>query len=498
MKKNFKFVVAAVAAVAMIGCAKDGGEKIAPADKGAATTANFKINFNATRALDDSATGAEAKLNSAVVFLFDDATKTLESRTVMTIAGDGKTASATGVKTVTSKHYIYVAVNAPAALMGAFNALAVADPDPDAPVVGATMASFLALTNPAATYAALIGSTGTANSAGFFMTAYKEVTFEAPTIDVPSPAANNVSMGLGRAVGKAHLESALVSFPENATVPDASVKYKAMNNPKEVYAFQQYEMPMNAGANRAPVRNFIDNDGADRTDYFRVVDDVAKTNYTAASNTALAGVYVPENWNSIPTTHNATSLIIQGQIVFDDGFMVRKADGTATAVGGGVYAGGDTFYRVWDKQKGDWLKSESGNTYIFCEVPGTAGASMDMLLGAAGKDPLFTTGFISTEKYTMDTTSATDYEFFIATYDDAKAYWRLPLKADGRSTVARNDYFWVTLKTIADIGASTDSDDPDDDGVLPEDPEPIDEIEVDINATITILKWNGIGQEGNV
>lgn len=479
MKRNFKFIVAAIAAIAMVGCAKDGGEKI-DAPKGTETTAYFNISFpkTVTRAVDDTATPVESKIVDAWVFLFNDA-QTLESKTLMTVAVDNKTATAGPIKTVTGKHYVYIVVNG--------NTPFTFSNDTNFPIPveatstpGMAMSAFLAKTIDAKTSLPKTDDY-------FLMTSYAEPTFEAPTAEVPSPLANKVKMGLGRAVGKVHMDGTAVlsSIPAN-TESVTSLAYKVMNNPNTMRAFQQYNMDNLTGT----IVNVITGDGSTRTFYHRLPNDTPATGYLTGSNTAKAGAYVPENWNTISTTHNATSLIIQGQVKIAPSIKLRLANGTE----GSAHVAGATFYRVWDKQTEKWLP------LFFSAIPDADG--MKVLLGAAGQNPDLVTGFISPDKYTMDNTSATDYEFFVAKYTNANAYWRLPLKNDGKSAIARNDYFWVTIKTIAEIGASTDSDDPDDDGVIPgkptDPPTPIDETKVDITAEISVLPWNGIDQEGNI
>lgn len=483
MKKNLKFIAAAVAAIAMIGCAKDNGENINTSGaKATETTASFSISFPKATRVDDAASTAESKVNTAWVFLFDDATKTLEAKSPLTVTGNS--ASKSGIKTTTGKHYVYVAVNAPATLDFTNDTkFPQADPEASTPVAGMPMADFLK-----EIIAGLEDATSKLPAAGtnFFMTGYAVPTFVAPTIDIPNPAANSVNIGIGRAVGKVHMEDAHTSNPENTTV--TTLKYKVMNNPIKMRAFQQYEMKDNSGslANTGSIVNEITGDGETRTNYYRIPDNTPMTGYVAASNVAKAGVYVPENWNDVSTTHNASSLVIQGVVNLDtDVLVIRDANG-ADVTAAYKIATDKTFFRVWDKTANKWLAP------FFSESP-----SLATIKGAAGISADATDVATSNNKITQD--DPLKREFYIANYDKAQAYWRLPLAKDGKSAIARNDYYWVTIMTIAEIGGSTDSDNPDKDGVIPgKDPEPIDKTEVDIKAEITILKWNGVEMDGHI
>ncbi len=479
MKKNFKFIVAAIAAVAMIGCAKDGGEN-GRVKEGVATNAIIKVSLpsGASRAFDDIVAPGESTIVDATVFIFNKITGRLTQKAPLTVTAGAVVE--TVVATTTGPKVVFVAINA------GQNGIVFNNTDypvdfvdevtPANSTVGIMLDAFMKkefLT---------LGANLPAVSGKFLMTGYNDaINFVPPTAAVPNPGANDITIKVGRAVAKVFM----ADKPNKSGLEDdfgitfKTLNFQVMNNPKEMYAFQKWSQAETGATPFGEIANKITGNGDIRTNYYRTLG----TYTAAATSPALsAGLYIPENWNEISYARNATSLLIRGVVTFANKAIVVKNDGTAA-----TYVDGQTFYRVWDKTNAEWLPA------YFGEIP-----NMTTVRLMAGITSGSVTSAFSAKKTAL--TEGVNREFFIATYASAQCYWTLALfnpEQGNRHVVARNDAFNVTIATIKGIGSSNENDDNDDDGVIPENP-PIDEIDVDVKVDIEMLNWHGITQEGNI
>ncbi len=475
MKKNFKFIMLAAAAIAMIGCAKDGDKVSGPNAKGEQVTASFRIALpSGSRAYTDvPGTVAESKITTAKVYLFDNSNR-LETIATLTPDGTGETASNNNVITTSGAHTIFVLVNTPAT---AFTSLQVTTDSQN----GTALADFKAELI-AAMGATNLAAITTANN--FFMTGEKSVTFVVPTVAGVMPAANNVQMPVERAVAKVSMTiNAALEQPADGTVGAAGIAYATMNNSVNMYAVKNY-----SGSNL--ITPLYTDNGVTRTNYFRWPVAGAAVDYKAPAT----GIYIVENAHQAPNSHNQASLLIKGQYTPHANNAAGKpagyknimdADGSAT-----TYTAGTTFYRVWDKSLGKWIGG------VFTASPSATG-----IIVANGGNIVTDKAFVSLVKYGADPLNlAGDPEYYIIDYINGWSYWRLPLgnkekPAANKYEVERNDWFRVDLLSISDLGAARDDDGGD--GVLPKDPDPLN-IPVAISCSITVAPWRGIDMEGNI
>ncbi len=492
MKKNFKFIVAAIAAVAMIGCTKDGGNT-GKVKEGIPTNAVIKIALPSTTRADYDAIvePGESTIVDAWVFIFNKNTGRLTQKAPLTGAATG---TATTVATTTGPKILFVAINA-----GQMTPAVNFETDTFYKVDDATIPQEGVMLDAFMKHVSLTLPTNLpAVSGKFLMTGYREdIVFEAPTAAIPTPTANQVKIGVGRGVAKVFMSDKpnVSALEATQQITFKKLGFEVMNNPVEMYAFQKWSQSETTPSGTITNKIVDPTNGNNRSLYYRTLATYTPAGVaTPAPGTLSAGLYVPENWpEGVSYARNATSLLIQGEVTFGDKSIVVNNNGTATS----PYVDGQTFWRVWQKDKslvegGKWLP-----TY-FGEVPDMA--AVRLIAGITGSGP---TSAFSPKKVAWTTGTPgpeVDYEFFIAEYTNAKCYWTLALynpEQNNRHVVARNDAFHVTIATIKDIGAHTEDDDNDDDGVIPDNP-PIDEVEVDVTVEIEMLKWHGILQEGNI
>ncbi len=503
MKKNLKFVIAAIAAIAMIGCTKDGIEGGKKAKEGVPTNAVIKIALpgQSHRAEYDAIVApGESTIVDAWVFIFNQNTGRLTQKAPLTVSGGAVTA--TTVTTTTGPKFVFVAINAGQNGIDFTN-------DTNFPV------DFVDAVTPANSTTGMMLNAFMASeffdleaelpavSGKFLMTGYTEaVNFKAPTAGNLNPTENNITIGVGRAVAKVFMNDRPNVSALQATlgITFETLKFKVMNNPKAMYAFQKWSQaetsstPFGEIKNRAP---YDTANGDNRSLYYRTLTDYTPAGVATPTETLSAGLYVPENWpDGVSYARNATSLLIEGKVTFANKALVVAGDGAAL---GTAYVDGGDFYRVYDKTKKEWLTPYFGEANI----------SMAYVRGLAGITSSAETSAWSLKKnnptneqveVSPGVFKTADREFFVAKYTAAKCYWTLALfnpEQNNRHVVARNDAFKVTIATIKGIGASHEGDDDDDDGVIPENP-PIDEVEVDVIVDIDMLKWHGIEQEGNI
>lgn len=478
MKKNFKFIMVAAAAIALIGCAKDGGDNtITPGEKGEGVKASFTIKLPAgsTRGYTNvPGSTEESKITNAKVFIFDNSDR-LETMADLTVTDGGTKASNSEVRTTSGSHTVFVAVNIPAKVTENLEVTSATDN-------GTALATFRGI------FLDLIaGGKGdklsniTADEM-FFMTAEKPCNFKVPTSSTEIPNENKVVMTMQRAVAKVTMtqkkngvngDTEDMVQPANGTVGDLT--FKVMNNPISQYAFK------NTDGNY--IYSPITGDGSNRNNYFRIPGDTA-ADYKAVSTQ----LYVPENAGT--TDWNATSLLIKGQYTP----KANTADVTYTADAAGdaaAYTADADFWRVLDKGNGVWLKT------LFTAEPTTDGIKR-----AAGINAL-TNIYRTNVKYGADPANTNSYpEYYVVKYTGGIAYWSLMLRNEEKPSgkaqyeVERNDFFRVKITSVSDLGAASDVDG-DPDGPLGPDPEPIDE-PVNISCEISVAPWRGIDQDGQI
>jgi hypothetical protein len=469
MKKNFKFIMVCAAAIAMVGCAKDQapvteqGKEAAQATK---TYASVRLvqGGAATRADHPAASTNEKNVSNAYLFIFNELEE-LESATALTeLDGDANT-----IATYTGPHTLFVWANVPAALqteIDGFTSLAEMTAG-DADGTATTLDYFRAIKLDLATEAAVTAITsGSADGNKFFMTnvGTSEFTKNFVSEEGGDVSGNNVAISLGRAVAKV----SMVYNSANAVQPKgkdaynndvalgtfSDMKYEIAGNPIKMYAAQYFD----DSVVKTP---FHDEDDVTLTNYFTT----AQYNATSSKTAPETWTYVPENTNKATVTKGEqTALIIEADFV-PAAAIVFDADGAPD-----TYVPGEAFFRIKNSTTGNYL-----NAFY------TASPTLATAQTALGKP------------------TATVADFTIDEWSTGKNYYRLPIQdlREGlptRYNILRNEWYLVEIASISGMGepqkedVEIDDTDKDDDA---------DEV-VDINATISVIDWEPVAQEGNL
>jgi hypothetical protein len=471
MKQNFKFILVAAAAIAMVGCDQANNQTEEPAvEKGSKTYATVRITQNATRAENDwaAASDSEADLNDAQLFVFN-ANDELESITELATTG------VTPFETYTGEHTLFVLANIPDALAGditAFITLAEIEESKEAAENGegelitdpaTSLETFKEKTLALADKAAIATYTG-AND--FFMTNFgdEEVVMDFVAPEDEDDDVNDVAISLGRAVAKVSMlfitsdenTANNVIMPAEGVV--SGVTYKVINNPNTMYMAQHFDgtvvkTPYHDVQGETPVA----------ANYY-------ETDYVTAAVVASApetGIYIPENTNgTVVREGEISALMIKGTFTAT---AVKNADGTD-----GTVEAGQDLYRIIDLNKNKEYKT------FYVASPDLAVIKDALGLAFVDPDPIENTNY-TIKKWTA-----------------GLCYYRLPLMNDAytegdpvRYNILRNDWFRVDINSISDIGGNSESD------VTPPDPTPV-TVPISVNATITVQPWTPVNQGGNL
>lgn len=447
--KMKKLLFAALAAVALVSCGKESATPAGETD-GIPTRAMLTIKQPTTRAADpnpDAARG-EGKINTAVIYVFNSA-KALEA-----IASFDATDLTNGYKEVTvttGQHHFLVAINAPSAIM------------PTDIVLGNNMAD---VEKRLLTVATL--STITTND-NFFMTNIdgpKSASLVSGGSPGSVPAANQITINVGRAMAKVNAQiSATVSQP-NGTLKNAAagdVEYLVAGNPNKMYLF-----PVFVGSQlTAPYYNNVYNAGTDAANYFpQILSSDTHTTLTAASALTNAGtaVYAMENSNVDPKFGESTYVILTGIYAPKTWY---KADGTVNTT---AAVHGNDFWRIG-------IKNAAGKV-------------------AAYTERIYSETLLQTD-IDRETSTVNDPDYTLVKYEGGRTFYGIWLADNSitqnpaaKYTVARNTYFNVTINEITGPG----SDKPD---LIPSPEDPI-EVTAYIKATIDVRPWTVIEQGSSI
>ncbi|WP_163218571.1 Mfa1 family fimbria major subunit [Bacteroides sp. 224] len=276
---------------------------------------------------------------------------------------------------------------------------------------------------------------------GFFMTnATKPIAQN--IVKSTDGADNKINIQVGRAVAKIDF-----ILDANATQPTygelSGISYKIGGNQNKMHFF-----PIMEGGNLL-------------TPYYNKAYDAANyltpTTYTASGT----GAYAMENSNDGTTTP-----LVQGKVTYAyiKGVFAPKAVLNADGTDGSASTDG-TFYRLYDE---------------------TAKA--------------FTAGFYNAEP------SVVPADHKVAKYDKGECYYGFWMNPTGKYTINRNNLYNVTLKFVNEIGTNSEAGDVDENGdpLDPTNPnppikptDPIEE-ETKLQATIEVLDWNPVEQNGGI
>jgi hypothetical protein len=490
MKQNFKFILVAAAAIAMVGCTNEKGTIEEPAfEQGSQTFATVRVEQkSATRAFADDDTN-EGNLADARMLVFN-AAGDLESVTELTVGGS------TTISTFTGKHTIFVLANVPStmdAVIDGYTTLAAktAAENAGTPISTAatTLADFKGYTLPLATEAA-IKDLSSATTNKFFMTNFGDEelvkTFEATTEE--NLTANDFTVELGRAVAKVSMAFITtdsesknnVIQPTNGTL--TTVSYKVMNNPDKMYVAQHFD----GAVYKTPYHDNLIKEEQGVANWGAA--NYIETAYVSASSnlaTPTSHIYVPENTNASTVKEGErTVLMIKGVFIAKEAY-----DGEGNLVEDYEEASKD-LYRIYDAKTGqDIDKFYTTDELAMSEVR----TALSLLSGQ--DDPV---AYDATDE---DADEPGEYDYILYFWEDGICYYRLPLEnvKDGkpelgnplRYNVRRNDWFNVNIDSVSDIGGTSEEE------ITPDPWTPVDG-PVKINATITVSNWTPVTQQGNI
>lgn len=448
MKTKFALFAATLFAAAMISCSKDSsGEtspEVTPSGESTYMTVDLKIlGANQTRAAGSAnlaATGEESAVNDVRLYVF----KANNTNYILETYVDFNASEATALKKTfqitTGQKVFHALVN----MSGTY---------PSATVGTTSLDSFKQ---------SAIGLTSIATAAtdnAFWMTTLADATqtlVVATEAQASAGTYNNVSLSVGRAVAKVgvDLDESTVTQPIDGTLSGTS--YKVVNNPNQIYALKVFNT---LGYQLTPYYT---------STYFTTGTDSFDNGSYLATTLDGSGYheypsYMVENSHDVPTYGNSNVVMIKGtftpKVLYStDGStsydVVTDLAGLETALNG-TWDG--TFWRTYDSS------TKLYGTKFYYETPVTA------------------TGETAVK------------------YDQGTSYYGLWLKNDTKSTstekytVSRNQYWNVTITSIAGCGSNSEG------GVIEEPGEenPIDE-NTYMMATIQVVDWEEVTQSGGI
>jgi hypothetical protein len=528
MNKKIKFMMVAAAAIAMIGCAKDGGKNNGPKEPAANTVktlATVAIKKAPGTRADGTATGDEVKLNEVQLFVFD-ANKQLEQIQDLTSV-IGQNPQSKSFETTNGLHTLIVLANMPAWMKTSVDGLTSlkeyeADPvtNPQVSMYGdfLTATTFPAWTTQAGFETAM----GIGQTQGMFITSVVDgkyaigalypsagtyydaanaannknsfdYTFAVPTETNPNPEANSITINLGRGFAKAEAEWNSVGFDftadtdadtNNDTYGSLSkLEFAMLHIPNKSYGPQNIVNNVYQGAYHAlglsytPANfyNWAESDDTagvvfENPEKWNIADVTNNNNFT----------YIPENTNPSVEGHR-TAMGFKGTFVPDNIYKTTLAGSAATGdyENDGSWAAGSDFYRI----KG--LKTIAGvpasaegwkNVYFSAKPDASVTAQMAVIRKALG--------YTAAHQAIANPVEGTDFEIY--KYTNAACYYYLGLedvtKPVGKTNIGRNEFFAVQINRIQTIGEPTLID------ATPEETEPL-TTPVNITATIKVQNW---------
>lgn len=486
MKKNFKFLMVAAAAIAMIGCAKDNGGNngtTPEGPKGVKTYATVAVSQDGsvTRAEPtgewNKADGNEAVLKTVNLYVFN-ANNQLEQVVSIDPVEGSKT-----FETVNGAHTLIVLANEPAAMALKTAALVTVKKVEEEGGTASLYSDFLTATelefdNQAEFEAAVMNAT-----TGFFMSNVDEkaiaVDFKVPTTDNQTPN-DDIEIGIGRAFAKLNVSWDDVQPSAAGSGTISALEYLVLNNPVKMYGPQHFD--------NGVYKSYFHDADLDADNYY----DWAATAWNLADETESA--YIPENTNKqIVLEGERTAIGVKA--TFKPGTFYEAALDASKGYVDATWAANSHFFRIKDIRNA----TKSGTTYTggewvsgiyFKEKPTVEAAKkalgLDVLNDA---DPVEWHAPIATP-------DVYEGDYVVYEYEDASCYYYLGLErpkgtAPAKYNVARNDYFWVNINSISDCGEPTLG------KAIPDDTTPV-SVNVKIKAEIKLKPWNPVIQNGNL
>lgn len=463
MKKNFKLIMFAAAAVAMIGCAKDGGKTPTTQPTGVKTYATVEVaqtSSPVSRAIPPTdwsdATANESTLHDVKLYVFND-NKQLEQ--VVTIPIVEKSAT---FETVNGPHTLIVLANSPAAVTGA-TLVSLKDIESGATGPATLYSEFLSATKIAYADQAAFEAAVISAADKFFITNIDTpvvVDFLVPTDSEPNPNAD-IDIAIGRAFAKLNASWANTVQPANDDSEISKMEYIVLHNPKTMYAPQHFD--------NGTYKSYYHDAGYVAANYY----DWAGTAWKLAD--ASASTYVPENTNKqVILEGERTALGFRASFEPDPCYK-STLNSSNNSFQNETYGAGNSFWRIKDLRNGvsSWVKG-----VYFNAKPEVAAAKKALGIALADANPV----------------EGTDYACY--EYENGYCYYYLGLErptgtAPAKYNVARNDYFWVSVDTVADCGEPTL------DEATPDPTTPV-SVSVNITAKISLKPWNPVIQSGNL
>lgn len=449
MKMNFKVLTISALMFAATSCSKDETNNNAKTN-GEQTTALITLSQTGegvkTRAAVAGATNDEKAIKNITLFIFN-AGESLEAITTMTAA---EATTGKEIKTSSGAHYFLAAINTPSTVAANATSLASIALGDHISVVNAKIME-------AASVADLTATIATGD--GFFMT-----NKEAPTVvNIVAggtvgnvPAANKISIKVGRATAKVNVEFPASVDQTAANGALSSVEYLVAGNPKKMYLFPV----MSVAQLQTP---FFSAASVVTADYSPDLTAVAAGDFKTADGAPANAAYAVENANATPKQGNSSLVVVKGiftpTVWYDNTNTIDATPANA----------GDDFYRIGIENASGVVDSYTANIYS------TTLSQAD-----------------------LNTITSNNANAVIVKYTGGVCYYPLYLADDAQGanlvakrTVKRNSYFYVTINKVNGPGANTP------DGVITDPDKPL-ETETYIEATIDILDWDVINQNGTI
>lgn len=451
MKTKFTFLALMLCAALMVSCSKDNDSGNTPNDDittGEPTymTLNLKVlGANATKAMANlTATTAEAAVNDVRIYVFNKRnTNYILEAEVDFDNSDASTFKKT-FQITTGQKIIHALVN----MSGVY---------PSATIGTTSLDQFKEST---LSLGSAITTAATDNA--FWMTTLEDVNQTiviATQAEAEAGTYNNVTLSVGRAVAKigVDLDPDTVDQPTDGLLSD--VTYKVVNNPNAMYALKVFNA---AGYQLTPY--YLLSYLTKGTDSFENGIYLPTTKDDGGYHAAPS--YMVENSHDVPTYGNSNVVMIKGTFRPN---LLYNADGT-------------TYFDITTPAGLNNLETELTTTW-----DGTFWRIYDSSTNLYGS------------KFYYETPVIVSPNDEAIKYAEGTAYYGLWLENSTKSTsverytVSRNQYWNVTITTIAGCGSNSEE------GVIdePGKEEPIKE-NTYMTGLIKVLDWEEVTQQGGI
>ncbi|MCD8031219.1 MAG: Mfa1 family fimbria major subunit [Bacteroides sp.] len=252
---------------------------------------------------------------------------------------------------------------------------------------------------------------------------------------------NTVKLTLGRAMAKVAVRNALKTSTQDQLYGTLeNMEYKVGHNPKKMYVVQHYHRD----ASDVLITPNYEDDKVDPNAYFGSLED-----YQSAEDGSNTYTYCLENANKIPKHGNASVVYIKGKFIPHDQYIL---DGTSSDLVNG------TFWRIKNTDPNDPIK--------------------------------YTEGFYANQPSVASNQEAVEYKNGICYYT---LYLEDEDAIDDKYTVKRNSFYKVSITKVSNAGEPSD----DEEELIPEPETPLDGSGL-VEATITLIPWDEIEQDGEI